>query len=72
MCRMTVFRDRVVAEDGHVIIFILYYLFEEEQTYNQFIETVRCCLDITEDRSVDYAFGNLHFSPCVTPCSPAW
>ena len=47
---------------------ILYYLFEEVQIYKQFIETVQGSLDITEDRSDDHAFGNLHFIPCV----PAW
>ena len=59
--------SKVLQYYGH-----FYYLFEEEQTYKQFIETVRRCLDITVDRSVDYAFGNLHFSPCVTPYFPAW
>ena len=46
--------------------------FRKRTAYKYFIETVRLSLDITEDRSVDYAFGNLHFRPCVIPYIPAW
>ena len=48
-------------------LIILYYLFEEVQTYKQIIETVQRSLlsSVTDDKSVDPAF-DLHFNP-VSP-----
>ena len=37
-------------------LIILYYLFEEVQTYKQIIETLQRSLDVTDDKSVDPAF----------------